>query len=267
MNGKPALDPANASTFLYADYGNAANPTVDPLVYSQTVDKVLALQPNIVIPIGTNEAIANILGPTEQQWPSGVKRPLWVLPHTGLTSALPQQIKTTDPAGTLQKRVLGVTYGSITNTFTQFAGEFAATQSGGVSPYSLDASNAYDAFFTLLFATVANGSAPLTGTNLSTSIGKLLPPGTPVNIGSAELNNALTLLSQGQNININGASGPLDFDLSTGDVKEDNQVWCVPATGSGPGFPTFSGYGFDLNQVPFGTIDAVVSKCGVTFAP
>ncbi len=268
IGGKPATDPANAGNFLQLDYGNPADPTTDPLKYTETATKLVALAPQIIIIIGTSEAPSNIMGVVEQQWPAGVRKPYWLYSHSQVSSAIVNQLKNSDPAGELRKRVMGVTFGSLTPAYLQFRSNFSASQPADVSPDSIFANTAYDAFYTLVYAATAAGGNPLTGANLAAGIGSLVPPGPPINVGPGDLQQALTSLGNGQRVDLVGTSGPLDFNLQTGDVAQENQVWCIPGDGNNqPLFPSFSGYGFNLQFNPTGSLASVTSKCGVTFGP
>ncbi len=269
LNGKPANDPSNQGNYLQLDYGNSSDPKADPLKYTDTAAKVIALQPHIVITIGTSEMFGNVMGLIEQGWPGGgTKRPFWIYPHTGVTSALVTQLKTLDTTDDLRKRILGVTYGSNSKAYLQFRTNFVASQPNDVSPDAIDANTTYDAFYVAAYAVASIGAQPLTGANIAAGIANLVPPAgqTKITVGPSDINQALTLLTQGQKINLEGTSGPLDFNLQTGDVAQENQVWCIPLGKDNlPAFPTFSGYGFDLNNKSAGSIQNVTTACGIAF--
>lgn len=269
VNGTLATDASNDANFLQADYGNPSDPTTDPLKYSATVAQIIAQQPSIVMAIGANEVFGNIMAPVEQQWPAGVNRPFWLFSHAAVTPALTLQLQQTDPTGSLRKRILGVEYGSRTPTYSQFRSNFIAQQFGdGASPDQVDIATTYDAFYSLAYAATSIGSQPLTGSNVGAGFANLVPPGqTTIHVGPEDLNQALSLLAQGQTIDMVGVSGPLDFNLTTGDVAQENQVVCVPLDPSTnqPTLAVFSGYGFDLSNNRSGSIDSVTATCGVTF--
>jgi hypothetical protein len=275
LNGHPAVDPTNAPNYLQLDYGNPSDPTTDPLKYTQSVSAIVGLQPNIIHIIGTGEMFGNIMMPIEQQWPATVKRPYYIYAHTGASQSLVDQLNglpDQTAAANLRKRILGITYGSFTDTYNKFASNFIAAQfPDNPPPGSLDANTSYDAFYTLVYATVSVGPAPLTGATIAAAVANLTPAGggkTLEPVGPEHLNDALTRLAQGEKIDIDGTSGPLDFNLQTGDVAQENQVFCIPADASGKAqYPPFSGYGFDLNFKATGSITAVTTKCQVSFAP
>lgn len=267
VGGKPALDPANSEKFLSISYGNPADPAADPTKYPETAAKIVALAPQIVILIGTSEAQANVMSVAEQTWPAGVRKPYWIYSHSQVSSAIVTQLTNSDPTGDLRKRIMGVTFGSNTPTYAQFRSNFSASQPADVSPDSIFANTTYDAFYTIVYAATAAGGKPLTGANLSEAMAQLVPPGQKINIGPGEISQALSLLASGQKVDLVGSSGPLDFNLQTGDVLQENQVWCIPLVNGAPGFPTFSGYGFDLAFNATGSLDSLNTKCGVSIGP
>src|SRR5207244_4092186 len=74
---------------------------------------------------------------------------------------------------------------------------------------------------------------PINGPNLVEGLKKLVPPGPLINVGPDAVNEAFNHLLNGENIDFNGASGPLDFDVTVGEAESDIQIWCIDADGSG----------------------------------
>jgi branched-chain amino acid transport system substrate-binding protein len=92
------------------------------------------------------------------------------------------------------------------------------------------ASNAYDAAYVLAYAVVAAGDKPLTGitgADLRDAFRKRLDDetldGGPDDL---DLTDAFARLNAGLNIDLNGVSGPLDFDVN-GNVETDVEIWCL----------------------------------------
>ena len=85
----------------------------------------------------------------------------------------------------------------------------------------------YDAFYLLAYATYAASGEPLTGASLSRAIARLLPPGRPIDVGPAGIFEAYATLRRGENIDLNGAFGTLDFDMTTGEVPFDQALLCA----------------------------------------
>jgi branched-chain amino acid transport system substrate-binding protein len=91
----------------------------------------------------------------------------------------------------------------------------------------------YDAAYVLAYAAAALGDEPITGSSLSRAIARLLPPGDPVDVGPTRILDALDLLHAGKNIDLRGANGTLDFDLSNGEPAADSIIQCAAVDAAG----------------------------------
>jgi branched-chain amino acid transport system substrate-binding protein len=83
------------------------------------------------------------------------------------------------------------------------------------------------------FATVAAQDKPLTGAEVARGLARTVG-GTPIVVGKQGLNQAFSVLSTDASIDFDGASGPLDWDLTTGEAPSDIVIWCIPNTGANP---------------------------------
>jgi hypothetical protein len=92
---------------------------------------------------------------------------------------------------------------------------------------TISPNSSYDAFYVLAYATHALADAPVTGTNLAAAMPRLLPPGKSIEVGPPGIFDAFTTLRGGQNVDLLGATGKLDFDLATGDPVVDQAILCV----------------------------------------
>ena len=95
----------------------------------------------------------------------------------------------------------------------------------------------YDAFYLLAYATYAAGDGPITGPVLSRALTRLLPPGTPIDVGPASIFDAFTILRSGGNIDLNGALGSLDFDITKGEAPVDWAIDCLGVDDHGNAAP------------------------------
>ncbi|MCL2448220.1 MAG: hypothetical protein FWD17_04680, partial [Polyangiaceae bacterium] len=71
------------------------------------------------------------------------------------------------------------------------------------------------------------GQEAVTGPVLAQMVGRLLPPGRPIDVGPTGIFDAVNALAAGDHIDLNGATGRLDFDLKTGDAPVDLAILCV----------------------------------------
>src|SRR5262249_13237627 len=113
----------------------------------------------------------------------------------------------------------------------RFVTRFNATHARQVTR-TLNPSMSYDAMYVLAYAIFSLGDRPVTGPAIARAIPRLLPPGRHMETGPSELFDALTALSAGENVDLDGPSSSLDFDASTGEVAFDFALLC-PAIDAG----------------------------------
>jgi branched-chain amino acid transport system substrate-binding protein len=98
--------------------------------------------------------------------------------------------------------------------------------------------NAYDAFYAVaLSLAVILPGAPITGAALAQGMTRL-SSGAPVDVGALGYAAAYAALAAGQPVDLQGTSGPIDFDPATGDiVSAPIEVWAIDTTN--PSTPKF----------------------------
>lgn len=236
FNNKTAV--SNGDNFIEVDYGDpldkANNP--DPTIkYAEAAAKLLAFQPQIAIAVGvTSEVVNSIFTPLEQQWVLASYRPRYLLANNTLQSQ--DTLNFIGSNANLRHRVLGHIAGASGQAIDALHFRFNSTYQSsytGLVPF------AYDSVYLVALGIVANGPNPLTGSNLATSLSKLLPPGPTVNVGVDEISSAYGFLTHGNSIDLNGVSGPMDYNPSTGDAESDVQIWCAgvdSTTGAAKGY-------------------------------
>ncbi len=237
FNGSPGTSEANRPYYVSSEYGNPDN-AASPLDYEGTAARLLAARPHVVFMFGTNEVINEVLPRLEDNWPADAPhRPLYLFGNSGYKADLWAAIARRDPTGTgLRRRVLGVTYGATGRNYDVFRISYASTFADGSSPDVLSTSNAYDTFYLMAYAAYAAyaaGAPALTGRAVADAMGRLVA-GAPANVGPGDSNQILSALKAQQSVDLLGASGPLDFDLATGEAPSDIQLWCVKLVGGAP---------------------------------
>ncbi len=121
-------------------------------------------------------------------------------------------------------------------------GAFSSFRAGFQTRYRIDpnslsyTSHSYDATWVVMLAAAAasQGGAAITGPALGAAMGKLVATSqVPLQLRPDKWTEASDLLSAGTAINIEGASGPLDFDLDAGAPSAPYEVWQVRDGGIG----------------------------------
>lgn len=235
FNGKSVK--ANGTNFLAQTYDDpASSPNFD---FTPIVQSIVSFAPHIVLVLGTNEGLTKVFQPIEADWPTtgtAPPRPRWLFPDGG---RLPEALAAVKGNDDLRKRIVGTVPGRKGPNYDSFALRFKAAYGKVPGTY---AENAYDAGYLLAYASIAAGTK-LTGATISMGMKHMVPPGPLVDVGPNQLGTAFTALQAGSNIDFNGASGPLDFDVTTGEAKADIDIWCIGVDGTGaPAFQSSGQY-------------------------
>jgi len=100
----------------------------------------------------------------------------------------------------------------------------------------------YDSLLVAAFAMSAiPAGEPITGANIAAQMGKLVDPNGAVisfSGGTTFISTAVNALTTGNAVNLQGVSGPLDFDLETGDVRTNLLGWQSEPIGGDLSKPT-----------------------------
>jgi serine/threonine protein kinase/ABC-type branched-subunit amino acid transport system substrate-binding protein len=220
FNGMTVL--ANASNYLESTL-EAEAPITSPEYARLRVD-LLAFAPDVILYANGPAIVEGLFEPLEKQWPPGVpRRPVYVSIATLAQEAL-------DFIGMNQdrrSRFFAVTTVGSTDTNARFVTHFNETFSDKVTR-TFGPNTSYDAFYLLAYATYTIPKREkVTGERLARGFGKLVPPGRPVEVGLAEIFDAYDALSKSESIDLIGAAGRLDLDLTTGESAFDLAVLCV----------------------------------------
>jgi branched-chain amino acid transport system substrate-binding protein len=217
FNGRTAL--ANADD--YREFVFDEDATKAASEYAGIVGGLLAFAPHVVVYVGGDALVTSVLEPLEGAWRER-QRPRYVA-----ISPLSREVfafAAADPER--RRRFFGVGEASTTQNNARFVMHYNEVFRDHIT--RADAPNSsYDAFYLLAYASYAAGDGPITGASLASAMRRLVPPGRPIDVGIADIFNAFTVLRRGESIDFSGATGPLDFDLETGDAPFDQSVLCV----------------------------------------
>ena len=172
-----------------------------------------------MIVIADEASVSQVLKPLESAWPARSAPPRYVF----MTNLPPSVLDWVGASPPLRRRFFGLAPITTTPPNVRFVARF---NEGAANKITLAAgpNTSYDAFYLLAYATYALGERPVTGANLASAIARLVPPGKAVDVGPAGIYGAFDALRRGENINLSGAAGPLDFDLATGEAPVDMDV-------------------------------------------
>jgi hypothetical protein len=248
-----------ASLYRRLSYGNPDDPGVDPPSYSTVVEAAVNLAPHVIYDLGTEESIYDILMPIERDWDSSLPyRPIYILGDGGfiadvITAVECESVDRANPDETcverdeadqddLRRRIRGSVPGTTAAKnplFSRFVGgfrsEFPLPQDGEAETFG--ASGAYDIVYLFALAAASVGTNPLSGNNLALGLTRTVPPGGEIQVGTDSLNAGFGIMTNpaGGNLDFVGASGLLDFDITTGEADSDILIWCMEDTSTEEG--------------------------------
>jgi serine/threonine-protein kinase len=228
FNGRSALE--NESNYRELAYPFEERPGKEP-GFETIVDELREFAPHVVVHFGADDAFLRIVEPLEEGWRADVPRPRYVKP----TALPPSVLQFVGASAERRRRFFAVTSASTTAANARFVARYSELHPKEVSR-TFSPNSSYDAFYVLAYATLAVGGERVTGTSLARAIGRLLPPGRPIDVGPSGIFEALNALSSGERIDLNGATGRLDFSLYSGEAPVDLAILCVKseANGSAP---------------------------------
>ncbi len=237
INGAPVGAPSNAANFKPVQYA------ADGSDLASAVTQVVGFVPNLIALFGTNEVISSGLDAIETSWPGGTTpppRPYYLISDGGEVQELLDEIKANSGVRT---RTRGTVPGTNNPLFQAFNLKYQGKYGSPADVFGMAGS--YDSIYLLAYAIDSLGGAAVDGTGISTGMTKMVGGTTNIDVGTAGIQAAFTTLGSGAAININGASGPLDFDVNLHEAPSDIDVWCVTIDGQGnPAFKS-SGRSYD----------------------
>jgi branched-chain amino acid transport system substrate-binding protein len=233
LNGFPISDASNSVYFKPLQYDGAV---VDQ---TKTVSDIIAFAPSIVALFGTNETVSAIMTKVEAGWPTGgtpPPRPMYLFADGGEVPELLDACKGND---NLRTRIRGSVPGAKSSLFNQFSirynGKF------GQSADVFGAAGSYDSVYLLAYSIITLGTKPVDGTGVAKGLESMIG-GAKLEVGPSNIKAAFAALgAPGGKIDIEGASGPLNFDLAQHEAPSDIDVWCVGKDGANN--PTFASSG------------------------
>lgn len=204
--------------------------TPDARALAQVVSQTVDASPEVVVLAG--DAEAGLIADIERAWLSGA-RPQYVV-FAGATSASFLEALSSAKAKQLS-RVRAVFPDNRRSPLFQMFRLMLNSATAGTHNY-LDAAKGYDALYLSGLAAIpalaAAGDNAVSGRDMAEAIPRLLQRGDHVDARVRELASAAARLHVQSVIDLEGASGPLDFD-SRGDPETGFAVACVQRTTDG----------------------------------
>ena len=248
-----ALPGVPTGSLLYPDPVGLSEDDVQR-AYGAVIAEGFAQQADTIVFLGTSE-VQEVLRAYLLAWNNtGTPLPRFVVSHGAVPSLLTAPTLVADTfAPTLMDAMEGVSPSvQDPNNFEAFNIRYRVVFSD-LNPLSAGALG-YDAAITTLLAMVAGGAER--GVDIASAMPRLADAsGTAVPLGDVQaVLDARELLVSGANVDVGGVSGPLDFDLVTGEISSNYIGWdVVPLGASGPEAQLVSRRAYVLDNSTEGT--------------
>ncbi len=197
--------------------------------YADAVAGVVELRPHVVIYVGQGELTHTFLEPIEARWPSAERHRPYYLSLDSFGGDV-DLLRWLGKKPELRRRFFQASPPSNSPANVRFTSRYNDTFSDKVTA-DLSPAAPYDALYLLAFSLAAADDLSAGGPGLARAIARLLPPGTDIEVGPSQILDALAALQKGGNVDLSGAGGPLDFDLTTGESFVNYTIECVGAGG------------------------------------
>ena len=236
FNGKPAVE--NGGDYAEITLQTNAPPASE---VARAADRIVEAAPSLVVLLGTSQATLPMLDRIEGHWRTGAPRPTYVVGNDSLAAFAPYLSKSIDR----RRRLFAIESVSTSAANTRFVMRYNDGHDAHVQ-LTLNPSSSYDGFYLLAYAAFALRDEAVTGPALARAFGRLLPPGTRIEVGPTQVFDGLRALAGGGHIDLEGAATGLDFDLATGEAPADFALLCagVDADGIATGVDVESGVVF-----------------------
>lgn len=224
FNGKSVVE--NRDSFRDIPYPEPA-PSLES--YEPAVREVVQMRPHAIIMLA-EQMTEELIVPIEREWPPNERsRPYYIALNTFEEEKL---FRFLGKDSERRKRFLSFTPAYATPANVGFTARYNEAFTPKVALASSPAAP-YDSLYMIAYAAMAAGEQPLTGRTLARSVARLLPPGSPVDVGPSGISSVMSLFRSGQNVDLQGAYAPLDFDPLTGESDANFSILCIGVDKSG----------------------------------
>lgn len=240
FNGKSLSDPLNLGANVRISPYQANSPDQAALVNTNA-----KFAPDIVVLVGTAEAITKIMVPLENAWNGPPNsRPEYVLIDSSRTPELIEAVKGNSD---LRRRIRGT--GATPDARSVPVNEAFmvsyATRHPDESANLYGMGPSYDSVYAVAYAIAALRGGPITGPTLARALPMLASGGSEVELQSSKVLLAFRKLTEGTPLTVIGTTAPLQWDDHGAVVGGTVELWCIADTSGKPGYSS-SGVSLDL---------------------
>jgi hypothetical protein len=188
--------------------------------------KLVDFGPHVIVcALGEDSFEDDLVPQMEREWVAGRPRPFYIGPggHLMLDGAAPKRFLAQHKDA--RARMFATDTPATLPANVKLALHYNEAYGASVTPETTLGAP-YDAFYLIAYAIAALGDKPVTGPNLARAIPRLIPPGEPIEVSPAAIFDGFKILRSGRNVDLQGTTTSLDFDLETGDPPVDIVILC-----------------------------------------
>jgi hypothetical protein len=248
LNNKTLAAQLNQTVRIDPYDGAAADQTAIVTAYTTGTGGALGFLPDIIVLVGTAEAVTKVMNPIEAAWPTGVTPPQYVLIDS---SKVPDLLTSVVTYPTLRTRVrgTGITPGpsgplTPADTFQTFQIDYGVRYNNATSTIS-GMGPAHDAAYAIGLALAATRTQKVSGASVAQGLRKLAGGPTTLETIGTNVLKAIQHLAAGEKINAVGTFGLLDWDANGAVQGGTLEMWCIGSSGGKAAYGS-SGLYFDI---------------------
>jgi hypothetical protein len=216
FNGKSVVD--NADDFRDVAYDD------DGRSYEGALQELSTFKPNIVLARLSPGAVGGIVVPLEEAWSGDAPRPTYIL-----SKALDEEVLAfAGVEASRRRRFLAMDIVTSTAACVELANHYNQTFDARVSRMDLTGT-VFDAFYALAYSVHSLGTSSVTGPAIAGGFRRLAGPGKAFFVGPQTIFDAYRELLSGATIDLEGTSGHLDLDPSSGESSSEIAILCPGA--------------------------------------
>jgi hypothetical protein len=206
------------------------DPHAEEIIQPAVAQAVIEARPRVIFVGMDSDFTTYYLRLIENGWPQGVPRPAYVLSYLNQELGLLEDIVGGDED--LRRRISGTGWWSgaqvaLNRQLLQERFQRRRMQRLDQTQFG------YDAFYVAAYAiSWADPRAPLDGAGVALGLDHLLS-GAELHVGPAGIRSALAQLSAGQDFDLTGSSGQLDWDPVSRVPQSDVTLWCLGRNADG----------------------------------
>jgi hypothetical protein len=194
------------------------------------VASLLRFQPSVILYVGGEELVEPVIAAYEAQRPSSAPAPYFV--SAAELVAGERLARWVAGDSSRRRRFFGVSAPATSAANVKFTTRYNEAFHDELTPATSPAAP-YDAVYLAAYALATLDDSRVEGAAVAGALARLVPPGKRIEVGPSAIFDAIATLRRGENLDLDGAGNPLDFDLATGESLSELVIECLAPAQAG----------------------------------